>query len=101
MTEQPTPTFIQQEQKPPVKAGWILLLVSWICYLVPIPGLGPLGICLNLVALITSVVVIVKGKVGMGIFQLTCGTLISGLIYTAGMAIFVGATAFFVNGFDL
>lgn len=87
--QQPTTQFIQKEQTAPVKAGWILLLITWACYLIPIPGLGPLGMILNFAAFIVSIVVITRGKTGMGIFQLICSFLVSGIIYAVGVAIFI------------
>jgi len=90
--EQPThTTFVQQEQKAPVKAGWILLITCWLCYLVPIPGLGLLGMALNFTAFIVSIIVITRGKTGMGIVLLAGSVLFSTAIYFIGLAVFAGA----------
>ena len=89
--QQPTHTFIQQEQKAPVKAGWILLITCWLCYLVPIPGLGLLGMALNFAAFVVSIVVITRGKTGMGIVLLAGSVLFSTVIYFVGLAVFAGA----------
>ncbi|WP_290518921.1 hypothetical protein [Alcanivorax sp.] len=89
--QQPTTQFIQQEQQAPVKAGWILIFTCWLCYLVPIPGLGLLGMALNFAAFVVSIVVMTRGKVGMGILLLVASVLFSTAIYFVGLAVFAGA----------
>jgi len=39
-------------QKPPVKAGWTCLVIAWVLFLAPIPGLGMIGWALNFAAFI-------------------------------------------------
>lgn len=75
----------------PIKAGWIVLAVAWLCMLVPIPGLGLfLGWPLNLVAFIIGIVVIVKGSTGQGIAQIAASIIITPAVYFISLAIFAG-----------
>lgn len=83
------PTRIQG----PVKAGWITLGVAWLCFLVPIPGLGILGWVLNLVAFIVAIVVITKGSSGIGILQVVLTVVASPIMYFIGLAVFAGTIA--------
>ncbi|OHV11183.1 hypothetical protein [Kushneria phosphatilytica] len=78
----------------PVKATWIVMLVAWICFLVPVPGLGMfVGWPLNLVAFITAIVVITRGRTGAGITQIVCTLIVSPAIYFIGLAIFSAMVA--------
>ena len=77
----------------PVAAGWITLGVTWLLFLVPIPGLGLLGWVANLVALVLSIVVLAKGETAHGIGQLVCSLLVSPIFYFIGLALFVGTLA--------
>jgi hypothetical protein len=74
-------------QKPPVRAGWICLVIAWILFLIPIPGLGLIGWVLNFAAFIISIVVIVKGRVAAGVVQMVCVFIVSPLIYFIGLGI--------------
>lgn len=79
----------QQGKGAPTKAVWILLVIAWLCFLVPLPGLGLfLGAPLNLVAFIIAIVVITRGKTGVGITQLVCTLVVSPIVYFIGLAIF-------------
>ncbi|MCK2183639.1 hypothetical protein [Halomonas getboli] len=76
----------------PIKAVWILLLIAWVCFLVPFPGLGLfLGAPLNLVAFIIAIVVITRGRTGTGITQLICTLVVSPIVYFIGLAVFGAA----------
>lgn len=76
----------------PVKAVWALLIVAWICFLIPIPGLGMfVGAPLNFVAFVVAIVVITRGRTGMGITQLIVSLVVSPIIYFIGLAIFGAA----------
>lgn len=76
----------------PTKATWILLFIAWACFLIPVPGLGIfLGAPLNLVAFIVAIVVITRGKTGVGITQLVCTLIVSPIVYFIGLAIFGAA----------
>lgn len=77
----------------PVAAGWITLGVTWLLFLVPIPGLGLLGWVANLVALVLSIVVLAKGETAHGIGQLVCSLVVSPIFYFIGLALFVGTLA--------
>lgn len=80
-------TDIVDSQKPPVKAGWICLIVAWALFLVPIPGLGLAGWAFNLAAFIISIIVMVKGRVGAGVAQMVCSIAVSPIIYFIGLGI--------------
>ncbi|MDN3526027.1 hypothetical protein QWY79_12205 [Halomonas sabkhae] len=76
----------------PTKAVWILLVIAWICFLVPFPGIGLfLGAPLNFVAFIIAIVVITRGKTGVGITQLILTLVVSPIVYFTGLAIFGAA----------
>lgn len=76
----------------PTKAVWILLFIAWACFLIPVPGLGLfLGAPLNLVAFIIAIVVITRGRTGVGITQLVCTLIVSPVVYFIGLAIFGAA----------
>lgn len=74
-------------QKPPVKAGWICLVVTWALFIIPIPGLGLVGWAFNLAAFIISIIVMVKGRVGAGVAQMVCSIAVSPIVYLIGIGI--------------
>jgi hypothetical protein len=75
------------QQRPPVKAGWLCLVAAWALFLVPVPGLGMIGWALNLAAFIISIIVMVKGRVGAGVAQMVCALTFSPVIYLVGLGI--------------
>ena len=80
------------QANPAGKAAWIVLVIAWICFLVPIPGLGLfLGWPLNLVAFILAIVAIAKGGAMKGVFQLICSLVVSPIVYFVGFVLFAGA----------
>jgi hypothetical protein len=74
-------------QKPPVRSGWICLIVAWALFLIPIPGIGMIGWAFNLAAFIISIIVMVKGRVGAGVVQMVCTLAVSPIIYFIGLGI--------------
>lgn len=76
-----------EAQKPPVKAGWTCLIIAWACFLIPVPGLGIIGWALNVAAIVISIIVMVKGRVGIGVVQLVCALVVSPLLYFVGLGI--------------
>ena len=78
---------IVDSQKPPVKAGWICLVITWTLFIIPIPGLGLIGWAFNLAAFIVSIIVMVKGRVGAGVAQMVCSIAVSPIIYLVGIGI--------------
>jgi hypothetical protein len=76
-----------EAQKPPVKAGWTCLIIAWAFFLIPVPGLGIIGWALNVAAVIISIIVMVKGRVGIGVIQLVCALVVSPLLYLVGLGI--------------
>ncbi len=75
------------QSQPPVKAGWICLFAAWALFIVPIPGLGMIGWALNLAALVISIIVMAKGRVGTGVAQLVCAMVLSPIVYFIGLGI--------------
>jgi len=80
-------TEFANSQKPPVRAGWICLIVSWTLFLIPIPGLGIIGWALNLATFVISIIVMVKGRVGAGVVQMVCIFTVSPVMYFIGLGI--------------
>ena len=76
--------------KAPVTAGWVLLGVTWLLFLIPFPGLGILGWVFNLVAFIVAIVVITRDEVAHGAIQLVCSLVVSPIVYFIGLVLFVG-----------
>jgi hypothetical protein len=80
-------TDFVDSQRPPVKTGWICLIVAWVLFLIPIPGFGMIGWALNLAAFIISIIVMVKGRVGAGVVQMVCALTVSPFMYVIGLGI--------------
>lgn len=74
------------------RAAWICLAIAWICFIVPIPGIGLfIGWPLNLVAFILAIVAMAKRGALSGLFQLLASLIASPIIYFIGLAIFGAA----------
>lgn len=81
-------------KQPAGKAAWIVLIIAWVTFIVPIPGIGLfLGWPLNLVAFVLAIVAMAKGGAMKGIFQLLASLIASPIIYFIGVAIFAGAVS--------
>lgn len=76
--------------KAPVTAGWVLLGVTWLMFLIPFPGLGILGWVVNLAAFILAIIVMSKGETVHGVVQLVCSLVVSPVVYLIGLVIMVG-----------
>lgn len=85
-------TTAAQRPNPPGRAAWILLILAWVCFLVPIPGLGPVGWVLNMVAFILAIVAMSKGGTRKGLAPLLASLIASPILYFIGFAI-LAATA--------
>lgn len=73
-------------------ASWICLAIAWICFIVPIPGIGLfIGWPLNLVAFILAIVAMAKRGAMSGLLQLLASLIVSPIIYFIGLAIFGAA----------
>lgn len=73
-------------------AAWICLAIAWICFIVPIPGIGLfIGWPLNLVAFILAIVAMAKRGAMSGLIQLLASLIASPIIYLIGLAIFGAA----------
>lgn len=73
-------------------ASWICLAIAWICFIVPIPGIGLLiGWPLNLVAFILAIVAMAKRGAMSGLLQLLASLVVSPIVYFIGLAIFGAA----------
>ncbi len=76
----------------PVKATWICLIIAWVLFLLPIPGVGIfVGWPLNLVAFILAIVVMTRGLTGKGLIPLIASLVVSPIIYFIGLAVLAGA----------
>lgn len=76
----------------PVKATWVCLILAWVLFLVPLPGLGMfIGWPLNLVAFILAIVVMARGFTGKGLLPLIASLIVSPIVYFIGLAIFGAA----------
>jgi len=73
-------TAVEASNQGPVKATWILLIIAWVTFLIPLFG-GLVGWPLNLVAFILSIVVMSKGNTVGGLIPLLCSLIVSPLIY--------------------
>ena len=76
-----------------VLPAWILLIIAWLCFLVPIPGPGLIGMVLVLAADILAIVTLVKGRTLQGVILLLCGVLLSPVVYAIGLAILTALVA--------
>jgi hypothetical protein len=76
--------------KAPVTAGWVLLGVTWLLFLIPFPGLGIVGWMTNLVAFIVAIIVMTRDEVAHGAGQLVCSLVVSPIVYFIGLVLFVG-----------
>jgi hypothetical protein len=71
------------------RAAWVLLIVAWVAFLVPVPGTGLfVGLPTNLVAFILSVVAIAQRGTRAGIFQLLSSLILSPIVYLLGSLLF-------------
>jgi TPR repeat protein len=68
----------------PVRACWITLFIAWACFLIPIMGLGFVGAALASAASFISIIVMLKGQVGIGVIQFVLAVLFSPLLYFVG-----------------
>lgn len=74
------------------RAAWICLAIAWVCFIVPIPGIGLfIGWPLNLVAFILAIVAMAKRGAMSGLLQLLASLIASPIIYLIGLAIFGAA----------
>jgi hypothetical protein len=80
-------TDVADSQRPPVKAGWVCLIIAWSLFLIPVPGVGMIGWAFNLAAFIISIIVMVKGRVGAGVAQMVCSLAVSPMVYLTGLGI--------------
>lgn len=67
----------------PGRAAWILLVIAWVLFIVPFPGLGWIGWVLNLVAFILSIVALSQAGVNAGLWQLLASLIVSPIVYWA------------------
>ncbi len=76
----------------PVKATWVCLIVAWVLFLLPLPGVGLfVGWPLNLVAFILAIVVMARGSTSKGLIPLLASLVVSPIVYFIGVAVLVGA----------
>ncbi|MDR3210734.1 MAG: hypothetical protein LBU79_02310 [Planctomycetota bacterium] len=65
----------------PVIAMWIVMLIGWFFFLLPIPGTIFFAIPFNFVAFILAIVCLIKGRVGHGLLGLIGSIIISAVLY--------------------
>jgi len=76
------------------KAAWICLAIAWVCFVVPIPGIGlVVGWPLNLVAFILAIVAMAKRGAMAGLFQLLASLIVSPVVYFIGLAVLFGSAS--------
>ncbi|MDH3347905.1 MAG: hypothetical protein OEM02_07380 [Desulfobulbaceae bacterium] len=71
-----------------IQNTWILLVIAWVIYLIPIPGTSYIASVLVLGGFIMTVVTLAKGKTQQGIIQLLSIFLITPIFCFLGMIIF-------------
>lgn len=82
-------TAVDIPRSAPVKATWICLVIGWLLFLLPVPGLGLFaGWPMNLVAFILAIVVMARGRIVAGLIPLLASLIASPAIYLIGLAIF-------------
>ena len=87
-------TSTKRKRSSAITAGWVILLISWAVYLLPIPLLSSVvGMVFGGIAFITSVVVLAKGYAGPGFAQIIVNVIGTPIVYTLGIAIAVGSYA--------
>lgn len=71
-------------------AAWVCLAIAWVCFLVPIPGIGVfIGWPLNLVVFILAIVAMSQNGAMAGLFQLLSSLIVSPIVYFLGLALMV------------
>lgn len=74
------------------KAAWFCLAIAWVCFILPIPGIGLfIGWPLNLVAFILAIVAMAKRGVMGGLLQLIASLVVSPIVYFIGLAVLAGS----------
>lgn len=73
------------------RAAWACLAIAWVCFLLPIPGIGLfIGWPLNLVAFILAIVAMSQRGTGAGLFPLLASLIASPIVYFVGLAVLAG-----------
>jgi hypothetical protein len=73
------------------RAAWACLAIAWVCFLLPIPGIGLfIGWPLNLVAFILTIVAMSQRGTGAGLFPLLASLIASPIVYFVGLAVLAG-----------
>jgi hypothetical protein len=74
------------------KAAWICLAIAWVCFLLPLPGVGLfVGWPLNGVAFVLAIVAMAKGGAMAGLIQLIASLIVSPIVYFVGVTLLLGA----------
>ncbi|MCL1861862.1 MAG: OB-fold putative lipoprotein [Proteobacteria bacterium] len=78
-------------KKAPVKAMWIVMILAWVLFLLPIPGTGIfIAGPLNLAAFILAIVCLTRSRVLQGILGFIGTCVVSGVLFMFGSAATVG-----------
>lgn len=90
---------VAQTKSAPVTAAWVCLVIAWVCFIVPIPGVGLfIGWPLNLVAFILAIVIMARGWTVKGLIPLISSLIVSPIIYFIGWLVFGAAAAGLSSG---
>jgi hypothetical protein len=87
MSESTPGSYAPDSSSSLIRPAWILMIIAWGLFLLPVPCVGPIGIVLNLAAIALGGVSMIKGQVGHGVALLLCGFLASPIVYFIGLAI--------------
>lgn len=83
--------FVEVPRKGAKSAANACLVVAWICFLLPIPGLGLfVGWPLNFVAFLLAIFGMAKGGAKMGFWQPLESLIVSPIVYLIGWAVLLG-----------
>lgn len=93
--------YVEPLDKPPKdnfpKKTWILLAIIWVLCLIPIPFTGTIAIVMNFAALVMAIVVLVKGYVRNGVFQLLSVFILTPAFYAIGIIVGTSLIAHTLN----
>ncbi|MDR2711229.1 MAG: hypothetical protein LBB65_07925 [Burkholderiales bacterium] len=91
MPENQIETPSVEAKKAPVAAMWIVMILAWVCFLLPFPFTGIfIGAPLTLAAFILAIVCLAKNRVAHGVIGLFGTLIVSTVLFFAGGAVFYG-----------
>ncbi|MCL2831441.1 MAG: hypothetical protein FWD77_12015 [Betaproteobacteria bacterium] len=85
-------------KKAPVKAMWIVMVLAWVFFLLPLPGTGIfIAGPLNLAAFILAIICLTRSSVAQGVMGLIGTLVVSSLLFMFGGALMIGSA---LHGMD-